>query len=166
MQWERKRNIYKRKKKGCFRKNTNEYKFTDTIDYQAKPKDMIGTKTEIYVNPKNPEQAKRVMTAQSPSFVSAIAFPFSAVVYTLGAFLLLQEKGMSFVKRLLIIWLPIFLWCLAGTLTFWIGLPKDGFFTVFSRVDGAIGYAVVAGVALLAALIDLIITKTKRLTFR
>ena len=146
--------------------DNTDYEFTDTDSYHAEPKDMIGKKTEIYVNPKNPKQVKKVTTAQTPSLVSAIAFPFGVIFYAIGIFLISQEKGLSFVKRLLVIWLPVFLWCVASVLLFWIGLPHDGFFALFSRIEGTIGYAVIAGVALLAALIDLIITKTKRFTFK
>ena len=137
------------------------YKLSDTASYNKRPTDMIGTTTEIYVNPQNPEQAKKVTTADDPSFVSAIIFPFGTVFYTIGALLLLQEKGNSFVKRLLIIWLPLFLWCAATVLLYWIGLPNDGFGSVFTRVEGAIGYTVVAGIALLAFLTDTIITNKK-----
>lgn len=137
------------------------YEYYDTVAYRERPTDMIGTKTEIYVNPQNPEQAEKVTTAGTPSFVSAIVFPFGAVVYALGAQLLLQEKGSSFFKRLLTVWLPIFLWCLASILLFWIGLPNDGLFAVFTRVEGSIGYAVVACVALLAVFVDGIISNRK-----
>ncbi len=41
----------------------------------------------------------------------AIVFPFGAVFYALGVRLLLREKGGSFVKRLLRIWVPLFAWC-------------------------------------------------------
>ncbi len=141
--------------------NDHEYKFSDSVAYHKRPTDMIGTTMKIYVNPQNPEKAKKVTTADDPSIVSAIIFPFAAIVYTLGMLLLLQEKGGSLVKRLLIIWLPIFLWCIATVLLFWIGLPNDGFNAVFSRVEGAIGYAVIGGVSLLAALIDVIVTNKK-----
>ncbi|MDE6867527.1 MAG: DUF3592 domain-containing protein [Clostridia bacterium] len=137
------------------------YKFTDTVAYRTRPTDLIGTTTEIYVNPKNPEQTKKVTTADDPSIVSAISFPFGAVFYALGTLLLLQEKGNSLVKRLFRIHLPVFLWCVASVLLFWIGLPNDGFGAVFSRVEGAIGYTVVAGIALLTFLIDVIISKKK-----
>ena len=140
----------------------HEYEFSDTVAYRVRPTDMIGTTTEIYVNPLNPENAKKVTTADDPSIVSAIIFPFSAVIYTLGALLLLQEKGSSFIKRLLRIWLPVFLWCVISVLLFWTGLPDDRFSAVFTRVEGAIGYAVVGGVALLALLIDVIISKKSR----
>jgi len=141
--------------------NGQTYKFSDTVAYRAKPTDMIGTTTEIYVSPENPERAKKLTTADDPSIISAIIYPFGAVFYTFGILLLLQEKGNSFVKRLLRIWLPIFFGCAASVMLFWIGLPNDGFGAVFSRVEGAIGYAVVAGVALLAVLIDGIISKKK-----
>lgn len=137
------------------------YEFSDTVAYRARPTDLIGTATEIYVHPQHPARAKKVSTADDPSFVSAIAFPFGAVLYALGVQLLLQEKGGSFVKRLLRIWLPIFAWCAASVLLFWVGLPNDGFGAVFSRVEGSIGYAVVAGVALLAAFLDGIISRKK-----
>lgn len=141
--------------------NEREYEFSDTAAYRVRPTEMIGTKTEIYVNPLNPEQAKKVTTADDPSLVSAIIFPFGGVIYTLGVLLLLQEKGNSFLKRLLFIWLPVFVWCLISILLFWIGLPDDGFGAVFTRVEGAIGYAVIGGVALLAVLTDGIISKKK-----
>ena len=142
--------------------NGADYTFNDTGGYHYRPTDMIGTKTEIYVNPEKPEKARRVSTASTPSYVSAMVFAFGAVIYVLGTILLLQEKGNSFVKRLLCIWLPIFLWCIANVLLFWIGLPHDGFGAIFSRVKGAIGYAVVCGIPLLAVLIDAIITKKKK----
>jgi len=66
----------------------------------------------------------------------AIVFPFGAVFYALGVRLLLREKGGSFVKRLLRIWVPLFAWCAASVLLFWAGIPKDGFGAVFSRVEG------------------------------
>lgn len=141
--------------------NEREYEFSDTAAYRVRPTEMIGTKTEIYVNPLNPEQAKKVTTADDPSLVSAIIFPFGAVIYTLGVLLLLQEKGNSFLKRLLFIWLPVFVWCVISILLFWIGLPDDGFGAVFTRVEGAIGYAVIGGVALLAVLTDGIISNKK-----
>ena len=137
------------------------YKLSDTVAYRKRPTDMIGTTTEIYVNPQNPEQAKKVTTADDPSFVSAMVFPLCAIFYTIGALLLLQEKGNSFVKRLLVIWLPVFLWCAATVLLYWIGLPNDPFGAVFPRVEGAIGYTVVAGIALFAFLTDTIITHKK-----
>ncbi len=141
--------------------NEREYEFSDTVAYRVRPTEMIGTTTEIYVNPLNPEQVKKVTTADDPSFVSAIIFPFGVVVYTLGILLLLQEKGNSFLKRLLFIWLPVFVWCVISILLFWIGLPDDGLSAVFTRVEGAIGYAVIGGVALLAVLTDGIISKKK-----
>ena len=139
-----------------------EYQLSDSVAYRVRPTDMIGTTTEIYVNPQNPEQAKKVTTADDPSFVSALIFPFGLVFYTIGALLLLQEKKTSFLNRLLMIWLPAFLWCAISVLLFWIGLPNDGFGAVFTRVEGSIGYAIVAGVALLAVLIDGIITVRKK----
>ncbi len=141
--------------------NGQSYKFYDTVAYRVQPTDMIGTTTEIYVSPEYPEQAKKLTTADDPSIVSAIIYPFGAVFYMFGVLLLLQEKGSSFVKRLLRIWLPIFFGCAASVILFWIGLPNDGFGAVFSRVEGAIGYAVVAGIALIALLIDGIISKKK-----
>ncbi|MDE6302226.1 MAG: DUF3592 domain-containing protein [Clostridia bacterium] len=137
------------------------YKFSDIVAYRERPTDMIGTMTEVYVNPQNPELAKKLATADDPSIASAIIFPFGAIVYALGVLLLLQEKRSTFVKRLLRIWLPIFLWCAISVLLFWIGLPNDGFGAVFSRVEGTIGYAVVAGITLLTLLIDAIISKKK-----
>lgn len=141
--------------------NDREYKFSDTTSYHKRPTDMIGTTTKIYVDPKNPEKAKKVTTADDPSIVSAIIFPFAAIVFTLGMLLLLQEKGGSLIKRLLLIWLPVFLLCVTNVLLFWIGLPHDGFSAVFARVEGAIGYAVVGGVAVLATLIDVIVSSRK-----
>lgn len=137
------------------------YEFSDVVAYRERPTELIGTSAEIYVNPQNPEQAKKVSTADDPSIVSAIIFPFAAVVYALGACLMMQEKGSSFIKRLLRIWLPVILWCITSVLIFWIGLPNGEFGAVFSRVEGAIGYAVVAGIALIAVLIDGIISKKK-----
>ncbi len=141
--------------------NDHEYKFSDTTSYHKRPTDMIGTTTEIYVDPKNPQNAKKVSTADDPSIVSAIIFPFAAIIFTLGMLLLLQEKGGSLVKRLLLIWLPSFLLCVTNVLLFWIGLPHDGFGAVFARVEGAIGYTVVGGVAVLATLIDLIVSNRR-----
>ncbi|MDE7108269.1 MAG: DUF3592 domain-containing protein [Clostridiales bacterium] len=141
--------------------NDHEYKLSDSVAYHKRPTDMIGTTTEIYVDPQNPEKAKKVTTADDPSIVSAIIFPFTAIIFTLGMLLLLQEKGGSLIKRILLIWLPVFSLCVASVLLFWIGLPNDGFSAVFARVEGAIGYTVVGGVALLAALIDMIISNKK-----
>ncbi|MDE6618065.1 MAG: DUF3592 domain-containing protein [Clostridiales bacterium] len=141
--------------------NDQEYKFSDSAAYHKRPTDMIGTTTEIYVNPKNPQNAKKVTTADDPSIASAIIFPFAAIVFTLGMLLLLQEKGGSLIRRLLLIWLPIFSLCVTNVLLFWIGLPHDGFSAVFARIEGSIGYAVVGGVALLAALIDVIVSNRK-----
>lgn len=141
--------------------NDHEYKFSDTTSYHKRPTDMIGTTTEIYVDPKNPQTAKKVSTADDPSIASAILFPFAAIVFTLGMLLLLQEKGGSLMKRLLLIWLPVFSLCVANVLLFWIGLPHDGFSAVFARIEGAIGYAVVGGVALIAALIDVIVSNKR-----
>ncbi len=53
------------------------------------------------------------------------------------------------------------MWCVISILLFWIGLPDDGLSAVFTRVEGAIGYAVIGGVALLAVLTDGIISKKK-----
>ena len=141
--------------------NQREYKLFDTVSYRERHTDMLGTTAEIYVNPKNPENAKKVATADDPSFVSAIIFPFGAAIYALAGLLLLQEKSGTFVKRVLRIWLPIFLWCAACVLLFWVGLPNDGFGAVFLRVEGASGYAVIGGIALLAVVIDGIISVKK-----
>ena len=141
--------------------NQREYKLFDTVSYRERPTDMLGTTAEIYVNPKNPENAKKVATADDPSFVSAIIFPFGAAIYALAGLLLLQEKSGTFVKRVLRIWLPIFLWCAACVLLFGVGLPNDGFGAVFLRVEGASGYAVIGGIALLAVVIDGIISVKK-----
>lgn len=146
-----------------YRFEGREYRFTDTAGYPAPPDELIGNTTEVYVNPQNPEQAKRVSTASSPSFVSAIAFPFGAVFYALGTALLLQERGSSFLKRALCIWLPLLVYSAASVLLYWVGLPHDGFGAVFSRVDGAIGYSVSAGLAVLAAAADALITYRRRL---
>lgn len=137
-----------------YRFEGREYELSDTAGFSAPPDELIGNTTEIYVNPQNPEQAKKVSTASSPSYVSAIAFPFGAVFYALGTALLLQERGSSFLKRALCIWLPLLVYSAASVLLYWVGLPYDGFGEVFSRVDGAIGYSVSGGLAVLAGIID------------
>ena len=136
-----------------------KYEFNDTAGFRAPPDDLIGHATNIYVNPQNPEQVKKVTTAQSTSIVGAVAFPFGVAFYALGVALLLQERESSYKKRVLYIWLPAFICCVAAVLMFWIGLPNSGFGEVFSRIDGAVGFTVSGGLVLLAAGLDGIISK-------
>lgn len=130
------------------------YEFNDTAGFRARPDDLIGNATGIYVNPQNPEQVKKVTTAASTSIVGAVAFPFGAAFYALGAALLLQEKGSCYKKRVLCIWLPVFVCCVVAVLLFWIGLPHSGLNEVFTRIEGAVGFTVSGGLALLAAGLD------------
>lgn len=139
------------------------YSFSDSVSYLARPDDMVGEKTEIYVNPQNPSQAKRVSTASTPSFVSVVAFPFGAVFYAFGMALVLQEREkLSCSNRFLYIWLPLFCCCVATVLLFWVALPHDGFGAVFSRIEGAICFTVIAGLIVAVALLDWLLSKRRK----
>lgn len=135
------------------------YSFSDTAGFRARPDELIGHATNIYVNPQNPEQVKKVTTAASTSIVSAVAFPFGAAFYALGVSLLLQERESSYKKRVLCIWLPAFVCCVAAVLMFWIGLPHSGFGEVFSRIEGVVGFTVSGGLALFAAGLDGVVSR-------
>ena len=135
------------------------YCFNDSVAFPARPDDIIGTNTEIYVNPKNPEQVKKATTADDLSIAAVLVFAFSLPPYVIGMGLMSEEKGFGFVKRILCMWLPVFAACVLSILLCWTGFPNSSFGTAYLRTDGAIGYTVLAGLAVVGAAIDGAITK-------
>ncbi len=83
-----------------------------------------------------------------------VAFALGAILYVVDMATLLAVKKSSFKKRALAIWLPLFGLCAACVLLFWVGLPLEGFAAVFGRVRGAIGFTVLAGIALVLGTLD------------
>ncbi len=86
--------------------------------------------------------------------MAVFAFALGAILYVVGMATLLAVKKSSFKKRALAIWLPLFGLCAACVLLFWVGLPLEGFAAVFGRVRGAIGFTVLAGIALVLGTLD------------
>lgn len=140
------------------------YTLHDSASYPVRPDDMEGEKVEIYVDPVNPAKAKKASTADDFSVVSVFIFGFSIPFTVFGAALVVQERGGGFFMRLAVIWLPVVAACLAAMLLCWVGFPGSSFGTAFVRTDGALGYAILSGLSLLAMLTDAIITKRLNVT--
>ncbi|MDE7163623.1 MAG: DUF3592 domain-containing protein [Clostridia bacterium] len=136
-----------------------DYYFNDTAAYSARPNDLIGKNTAIYVNPNNPERAKKATTADDLSVAAVFVFAFSLPTYVIGMGLVSEEKGFGYFRRILCMWLPVFAVCVLHVLLCWAGFPNSSFGTAYLRTDGAIGYTVLAGLALVGAAIDGAITK-------
>ncbi|MDE6075444.1 MAG: DUF3592 domain-containing protein [Clostridia bacterium] len=136
-----------------------DYSFNDTAAYDARPDEMIGKNTTIYVNPNNPERAKKATTADDICIPAVFVFAFSLPTYIIGMGLVSEEKKFGFLKRILCMWLPVFATCVLHILLCWVGFPNSSFWTAYLRTDGAIGYTVLAGLALVGAAIDGAITK-------
>ena len=130
------------------------YSAEDWEGYNSSPDKMIGERIAIYVSKADPERAARVVTADGFSIMAAFACVLGAIPYVVGMATLLAVKKSSFKKRALAIWLPLFGLCAACVLLFWVGLPTEGFAAVFGRVRGAIGFTVLAGIALAFGTVD------------
>lgn len=136
-----------------------DYSFNDTAAYSAPPDDLIGKNTAIYVNPNNPERAKKATTADDMCVPAVFVFAFSLPTFVIGMGLVSEEKKFDFFKRVLCMWLPVFATCVLHILLCWVGFPNSSFGTAYLRTDGAIGYTVLAGLAFVCAAIDGAITK-------
>lgn len=141
-----------------------EYKFTDNVGQKYDVSDKIGYTTEVYVNPKNPAQAERVSSSGFVSIICACFFAFFCVTYAAGMNILLSNtaKGTSFRKRLLCAWGVELLLAMAFLLMFWLGLPRSGFAEVFTRIQGAVGLAVISQIVLIVTVIDGLLTLVNR----
>ncbi len=136
-----------------------EYTFTDRVGHNYDVRGKIGTSAEIYVNPKNPEQAEKVTSSDYISIICACFFAFFCVTYSAGMNLLLSIKRSTFKKRCFFAWGMQILLGTVFLLLFWLGLPHGGFGEVFLRIKGAVGVTVVCGMVLCVTLLDGIITR-------
>lgn len=139
-----------------------EYKFTDNVGNKYSVADKIGYRVEIYVDPQNPSQAERVMSAGVVSIICACFFAFFCVTYAAGMNILLSATGSSFKKRSLLVWGVEIILGLSFLLFFKLGLPHSGFGEVFARIEGAVGLTVITGLVLLVTLLDGVITHKLR----
>ncbi len=136
-----------------------EHTFTDRVGHKYDMRGKIGTSTEIYVNPQNPEQAEKVTSSDYISIICACFFAFFCVTYSAGMNLLLSMKRSTFKKRCVFAWGMEILLGTVVLLLFWLGLPHSGFGEVFLRIKGAVGVTVVCGMVLCVTLLDGIITR-------
>ena len=118
-----------------------EYKFTDRSGKALSSK--IGTTTEIYVNPENPEMAEKVSSADYVSIICACFFAFFCATYSAGMNLLVSIKGSTLQRRFIFVWGIEILLGFVVVLSFGAGLPLSGFGEVFRRIRGAVGFTVV-----------------------
>lgn len=135
-----------------------EYSFTDRTEYKYSDYYLMGTSTEIYVNPEHPDRAERVTSSDFVSIICACFFAFFCVTYAAGMNILLSLKGSTFGKRLLFVWGAEILLGITFILLFWLGLPHSGFSEVFARIKGATGLAVISQLVMFVALLDGLIT--------
>lgn len=139
--------------------DAQDYTFTDRMGHNySVAHAKIGTSAEVYVNPRNPNQAETVTSSGFVSIICACFFAFFCVTYSVGKNLLLSITVNTFNKRLAFVWGIEILLGVAFLLLFWVGLPYSGFGEVFVRIQGAVGVTVVLGLVLCAVLIDGIIT--------
>lgn len=135
--------------------NGATFEARDGEGWKAYKEEQLGKQLEIYVDPQNPTRAQAVSTVDLYSVISVVLFGITLPMFAAGAAMLLQATGKNtFRNRASFVWLPVFLVCAGAVLLLWAGLPHDGFGAVFTRVRGAIGYTVLAGIALVAAAID------------
>ena len=135
-----------------------EHTFTDRVGHRSIKRGTIGSSTEIYVNPQNPNQAEKVTSSGFVSIICACFFAFFCVTYGAGMNLLVSIKGSTFKKRCIFVWGMEILLGILFLLLFWLGLPHSGFGEVFTRIEGAIGVTVVSCLVLCVTFIDGIIT--------
>ncbi|MDE6058913.1 MAG: DUF3592 domain-containing protein [Clostridia bacterium] len=131
-----------------------EYTFTDRTGHKYIASGVIGSSTEIYVDPAAPSNAEKVSSSGFVSIICACFFAFFCMMYAVGMNILLSTKQSTFKKRLLFVWGAEILIGIVFLLLFWLGLPHSGFGEVFRRIEGAVGITVVSGLVLLAAFID------------
>lgn len=136
----------------------NEYKFTDRVGHRYIKRGVIGSTTEIYVDPQNPEMAEKVSSAPFVSIICACFLAFFCVTYAAGMNILLGIKGSTFKKRFAFVWGAEIVFCFSVILLFWLGLPHSSFGEIFIRINGAIGACVISGLVALIAIIDGIVT--------
>lgn len=139
-----------------------EYTFTDRTGHRYLESDVIGSSTEIYVDPQEPSRAEKVSSSDFISILCACFFAFFCVTYAVGMNLFLSTKGSSFKKRFAFVWGVDMLLGIAFLLLFRLGLPSSGFGEVFTRIEGAVGVTVVTGLVVLAASLDGLITRKLR----
>ncbi|MDE7167863.1 MAG: DUF3592 domain-containing protein [Clostridia bacterium] len=126
-------------------------------------KSYLGKQVEIYYNLNNPNEVVSVDSSDTFSLISVTFFSFAVILYTVGVMLLLHKSNNAWLKRLLVIWLPILLISVASALLFSLALPVGGFSEVFKEISGSIGYTVIAGISVLAWISDSLINiKAKR----
>ncbi|MDE7163343.1 MAG: DUF3592 domain-containing protein [Clostridia bacterium] len=135
-----------------------EHTLTDRVGHRSIKRGTIGSSTEIYVNPKNPNQAEKVSSSGFVSIICACFFAFFCVTYAAGMNLLVSIKRSTFKKRFIFVWGMEILLGIVFLLLFWLGLPNSGFGEVFVRINGAIGVTVVSCLVLCVTLLDGIIT--------
>lgn len=138
-----------------------DYLLRDTRPFRGVLEQAEGTTMPIYVDPQNPARAATVWSADEFSTVSAVLFAFASVIFFACARFLRGPKTIA--GRVLCAYLPMAVMGAAFALFCLIGLPHGG--ALFCRVRGAAGYLAVAGLALLFAVADgLISRKIKKLT--
>lgn len=140
-----------------------EYTFTDNVGRQSGADD-VGKYAQIYVNPKNPQQAVFVYSSGSVSIFYSCCFCFFAFAYVAGMNILLSvtRKGMSFIKRLLFIWLFVIALGIILLLSPHAAMPELTFAELFSRIDGSVGMIVVCSLVALCMLADFVIVLIAR----
>ncbi|MBD5632175.1 MAG: DUF3592 domain-containing protein [Clostridia bacterium] len=144
-----------------FEVNGNTYKVQDGSGisfWQARNyKSYLEKQVEIYYDLKNPNKVVSVDSSDTFSLVSVTFFSFTVILYTVGAMLLLHKSNNAWLKRFLVIWLPISIISIASALLFSLALPTGGFSDVFKEISGSIGYTVIAGASVLAVACDSLI---------
>lgn len=131
-----------------------QYSATDWEAYPAPEEDLIGKNIEIYVDPSNPEKAARTTTADGFSVMAAVPFAIALIPLLIGGVSLVSLKGGGYKMRILCVWLPAAILCMAFVLLFALGLPNEGIAGVYSRIAGATWLTVFAGIVIAVGMID------------
>lgn len=136
----------------------NIYILKDPSSFGGLLSSVKNTEKDLFVNPLDPNDAVTVSTAGAFSTVEVALFGLAVFLIVITAFL----SGRSYKRRVLFAYLPAVVLSLTFLFLSLLGYPRSGLDTVFARMDGAAGYAVVAGIALVAALIDGIVTRVAK----
>lgn len=136
------------------------FRFVEAKSFGGKINDAIGTKSNIYVNPENPEEAETVRSADRYSVVAAVTFALAAFLFVVSY--ISTGTGKTYVNRVLCAYLPVFLSGIVFVLLSWIGLPGGGFGEIFTRIRGAAGFTVVAGLVLAAGIADGVLSRKRK----
>ncbi len=131
-----------------------QYSATDWEAYPAPEEDLIGKNIEIYVDLSNPEKAARTVTADGFSVMAAVPFAIALIPLLIGGALLVSLKEGGYKMRILCVWLPAAILCMAFVLLFALGLPNEGIAGVYSRIAGATWLTVFAGIVIAIGIID------------